>query len=126
MADAPEQRADKYLWSVRIFKTRSMATDACKKGRVLIENIPVKPSRSIKKGDIIIVKKPPLNYRIRVTAFPKNRVSAKLVQQYFDDITPEEELQKLKLSDSFFIKRDRGAGRPTKKERRLIDKLREK
>jgi len=121
-----DNRADKFLWSVRVFKTRSIATDACKNGRVLIDNNPVKPSKTISTDDIIQVRKPPVVYSYRVKEFPKSRVGAKLVDNFIDDITPEEEKLKLKMSDSFFIKRDRGSGRPTKKERREIDKLRDK
>lgn len=124
--DELNNRADKFLWSVRIFKTRSIATDACKKGRVLIDNYPVKPSKTISTDDIIHVRKPPVVYSYKVKDFPRSRVGAKLVDKFIDDITPEEEVQKLKMTDSFFIKRDRGSGRPTKKERREIDKLRNK
>lgn len=126
MSENPEIRADKFLWAVRLYKTRSLSAEACKKGKVLIDDIEIKPSRNIKTGDVILLKKPPVNYTYRVIGSPKNRVSAKLVDQYIEDITPEEELAKLELVDSFFIKRDRGAGRPTKKERRIIDKLRDK
>ncbi len=118
-----EQRIDKFLWSVRIFKTRALSAEACKKGKVIIDDIEAKPSKTVKAGDMISVKKPPVNYSYKVLDVPKNRVSAKLVENYIDDQTPENELEKLKMSDSFFIKRDRGAGRPTKKERREIDKL---
>jgi ribosome-associated heat shock protein Hsp15 len=126
MSQSSEPRVDKFLWSVRIFKTRSVSADACKKGRVIIDELPVKPSRSEKPGEVIIVKKPPVNYSYRIKEFPKNRVSAKLVPDYIEDITPEEELLKLDMTDSFFIKRDRGSGRPTKKERREIDKIKGK
>jgi ribosome-associated heat shock protein Hsp15 len=126
MPENPEIRADKFLWAVRLFKTRSLATEACKKGRILIDDIEIKPSRTVKKGDLIILKKPPLNYRYRVVDYPKNRVSAKLVENFIEDLTSEEELAKLEMGDSFFIKRDRGTGRPTKKERRFIDKLKDK
>lgn len=121
----PEIRADKFLWAVRLFKTRSLATEACKKGRILIDEFEIKPSRAVKRGDLITVKKPPVNYRYRVLDCPKNRISAKLVETFIEDITPEEEMAKLDMADSFFIKRDRGAGRPTKKERRLIDKIKD-
>lgn len=124
MTEDPHRRIDKYLWAVRIFKTRSLATDACKKGKVLIDNQTVKPSRSLKEGDRIEVKKNPVIYSYIVRAFPKSRISASLVSEYLQDITPEEELKKLELNESFFVKRDRGSGRPTKKERRTIDKLR--
>ena len=118
-----DPRIDKFLWSVRIFKTRTKSVEACKKGRVIVDGIEAKPSKTIKEGDIITVKKPPVNYIYKVLDFPKNRVSAKLVDDLIENLTPEEEMEKLKMTDSFFIKRERGAGRPTKKERREIDKL---
>ncbi len=121
-----ENRIDKFLWAVRIFKTRSISSEACKKGRVILDDMPVKPSRNLKTGDIVTVKKSPVNYTYKIKKFPGNRVSAKLVPDFIEDITPEEELAKLDMMDSFFIKRDRGAGRPTKKERRQIDKLKGK
>ncbi|MGC9343855.1 MAG: RNA-binding S4 domain-containing protein [Bacteroidales bacterium] len=126
MSETPDIRADKFIWAVRLYKTRSLSADACKKGRIQIDDVEIKPSRSIKVGDVISVKKPPVNYSYRVIGIPKNRVSAKLVENFIEDLTPAEELEKLELGDSFFIKRDRGAGRPTKKERRIIDKLRDK
>ena len=119
-------RIDKFLWSVRIFKTRSLATDACKKGRVLIDGQPVKASRLVKANEEIKIKKPPVVYTYKVIAFPKSRVGAKLVPEYITDLTSEEELLKLQKTDSFFIKRDKGTGRPTKKERRLLDKMKRK
>jgi len=123
---APTQpRIDKYLWSVRVFKTRSMATEACKKGRVKIDGQQVKPSRTVKQGEEIEVKKPPVLYTYKVLEFPKNRVAAKLVPAYSEDLTSEEEMGKLKMQDDFFVKRDKGMGRPTKKERRIIDKLKD-
>ena len=117
-------RIDKYLWAVRVFKTRSQATDACRKGKVIIDEIRVKPSRVVKVGDVIRVKRNPVVYSYRVTKLLGKRLSAKLVVDYVENITPEEELKKLEVKETFFIKRDRGAGRPTKKERRTIDKLR--
>lgn len=123
MKNENDLRVDKFLWSVRIFKTRAKSVDACKKGRVIVEGIDAKPSKTIKKGDIITVKKPPVNYTYKAHDFPKSRVSAKLVDNFIEDLTPEEEKEKLKMTDSFFIKRERGAGRPTKKERREIDKF---
>ncbi len=118
-----EIRIDKFLWAVRIYKTRSLATDACKKGKIIIDNIEVKPSRIIKGGEIIMVKKMPVIYTYKVKSILVNRVAAKLVQEYIDDLTSEEELLKLKLQPSGFFIRDRGTGRPTKKERRTIDKI---
>ncbi|KPL14632.1 MAG: hypothetical protein AMS23_02560 [Bacteroides sp. SM1_62] len=117
-------RIDKWLWAVRIFKTRSQATEACKKGRILIHDKPVKPSRVLRINDIVQVKKPPVVYSYKVTGLLAKRLSARLVKEYFEDITPEQELEKLRTRDTFFISRDKGSGRPTKKERRIIDKLR--
>lgn len=117
-------RIDKWLWAVRIFKTRSLATDFCKKGRVAIGDIPVKPSRQIQPGEVVAVRKPPVNYTYRITALTNNRVSAKIAMDFVQDLTPEEELEKLKtIHESAFFIRERGAGRPTKKERRDIDKF---
>ena len=125
MKKGSNPRVDKFLWSVRVYKTRAKSTEACKKGRVIIDGIDAKPSKTVKEGDLITVKKPPVNYSYKVLDYPKSRVSAKLVDNYIEDITPEEEKEKLKITDSFFIKRERGAGRPTKKERREIDKLKD-
>jgi ribosome-associated heat shock protein Hsp15 len=119
-----ETRIDKFLWSVRIFKTRSLSAEYCKKGKILIEGQPVKASRTVNPGDTIEVNKPPVIYSYQIIDIPKSRISAKLVNDFIRDTTPEEELQKLKLQDTFFIKRDKGSGRPTKKDRRIIDKLR--
>ena len=118
-------RIDKYLWAVRIYKTRTLATEACKKGKVTMNDAPVKASRMVSTGDVVEVKKLPVVYRYRILDPIEKRVGAKIVDQYVEDITPEEELQKLELQDDFFVKRDRGAGRPTKKERRLLDDLRD-
>mgnify|MGYP001138201829 CR=1 FL=1 len=116
-------RVDKWLWAVRIFKTRSQATEACKKGRILIRGQALKPSRILKVNDIIQVKKPPVVYSYKVTGLLAKRLSARLVQDYMENITPEQELEKLKVRETFFISRDKGSGRPTKKERRTMDKL---
>ena len=119
-------RIDKYLWAVRIFKTRSLAADACKKGKVLIKDFTVKPSRIINIGEEITVKKNPVFYKYRVKNFLGKRQSAKIVVDYVEDITPQKEFDKLKVQSlSGFEVRDRGVGRPTKKERRLIDKAKE-
>ncbi|MBI5009285.1 MAG: RNA-binding S4 domain-containing protein [Bacteroidia bacterium] len=126
MAESKEIRIDKYLWSVRLYKTRSIASDECRKGRILINNIQVKPSRIVAKDEIIVVKKPPVNYTYRVLEPIENRVSAKLVSRFLEDITPEEEKLKLDYRNAggtFY--RDKGTGRPTKKERRLIDRLKD-
>lgn len=117
-------RIDKWLWAVRIFKTRNQAADACKAGKVKTDSSSVKPSREIKINDIITVQIGALTKTIRVTGIIKNRVSAKLAVDYVEDLTPEEEYEKLKLMKEVnFERRDRGIGRPTKKERRIITKL---
>ena len=116
-------RIDKYLWAVRLYKTRTLATEACKKGRISVDDMPAKPSRGISAGDIIEVKKMPVVHSYRVLDPIEKRVGAKIVDKFVEDITPPEELQKLDMQDDFFVKRDRGAGRPTKKERRLLDDL---
>jgi ribosome-associated heat shock protein Hsp15 len=118
-------RIDKYLWAVRLYKTRTLATEACKKGRITVDDMPAKPSRTVTIGDVIEVKKMPVTYSYRVKDPIEKRVGAKIVDQYVEDVTTQEELQKLDMQDDFFIKRDRGAGRPTKKERRLLDDIQE-
>jgi len=115
-------RIDKWLWSVRVFKTRSIASEYCKKGRVLVKENAAKPAKEIHIGDIIIVRRPPVTYSFRVKGIPKNRIGAKLVSEYLENITPKEELQKLDPDFmAFYGNRDRGTGRPTKKERRSIE-----
>lgn len=119
-------RIDKFLWAVRIFKTRSIAADACSKGRIIINEIHVKPARLVTSNEIILVKKPPVNYTYRIIEPIENRVSAKLVEKYITDLTPEDEKAKLNIHQSGFTGyRDKGTGRPTKKERRLIDRWQE-
>ena len=126
MTDIKPVRIDKFLWSVRLYKTRSIASDECRKGRILINEIQVKPSRTIIRNEIIIVKKPPVNYTFRVIEPVENRVSAKIVNQFIEDLTTEGEKAKLdKLQVGGSGRRDKGTGRPTKKDRRLIDKLKE-
>ena len=121
---AEEVRIDKYLWSIRVFKTRSDATDACKGGKVRINGNDIKPSRTVRPGDVIAVRKGAVTYQYRVIALIDKRQGAKLVPQYAENITPQEELDKLKSPvETFFLKRDRGSGRPTKKERRQMDSL---
>ncbi|MGL4956629.1 MAG: RNA-binding S4 domain-containing protein [Bacteroidales bacterium] len=115
-------RADKWLWSVRIYKTRSDAAEACKNGRIKIADIIVKASRSLNIGDIIVVRKSPINYTFKILAFPPSRVSAKLVDQYCENLTTQSELDKLDINkNSAFAYREKGLGRPTKRERRKID-----
>lgn len=114
-------RVDKFLWAVRIYKTRSIAADACKNGRVLIAEYQVKPSRMLKVGEIFEVKQNPIFRRFKIIDVLENRVGAKLVANYIEDITPESELKKLEALKEHGVTRERGAGRPTKKERRDID-----
>jgi ribosome-associated heat shock protein Hsp15 len=124
MPEIKPVRIDKFLWSVRIYKTRSIATEACKKGRIIINNISVKPSRSVFKDEIITVRKLPLIYAYRIIQPVENRVSAKLVGNYIEDLTPEEEKKKLDIRQSGMTGyREKGSGRPTKKERRNLDRL---
>jgi ribosome-associated heat shock protein Hsp15 len=124
MPDNENIRIDKFLWAVRIFKTRSLASEACRKGKVIINNVQVKPSRIAIAGETISVKKLPLIYKYLIIKLIENRVSAREVPFYINDITPEEEKARLINKDlSEFGYRDKGTGRPTKKERRTIDKL---
>jgi len=117
-----EVRIDKWMWATRIFKTRTIALEACKKNRVMVNNLPAKPSRMIKAGDIVQVRKPPVTYSFKVLDIPSNRVGAKLVLQYLENITPPEQYEILELQKiSGFVDRARGSGRPTKKERRELD-----
>jgi len=117
-----EVRIDKWMWATRIFKTRTIALEACKKNRVTVNDIPAKPSRMIKIGDIIQVRKPPVTYSFKVLDIPTNRIGAKLVPQYLENITPPEQYEILELQKiGGFIDRARGTGRPTKKERRELD-----
>jgi ribosome-associated heat shock protein Hsp15 len=117
-------RIDKFLWSVRIYKTRSIASTECRKGRILIGEIQAKPSRTISKDEIITVKKPPVSYTYRVIEPVENRVAAKLVSRFIEDLTTEAEKAKSEMRNrGGVIYRDKGTGRPTKKERRLIDRL---
>lgn len=114
-------RIDKWLWAVRLFKTRSLATEACKKGKVKINGTEAKASRMVSIGDKIELKRPPLTYSYLVKGLLEKRQSAKIAADHIENLTPEEELVKLEQNLSIFVKRDRGAGRPTKKERRDIE-----
>lgn len=118
-----EVRIDKWLWAVRLFKTRTLAVEACKKGRIMISGTNIKPSRMIKVGDVIQIKKSPITYSFKVLDLSEKRMGAKLVPEFMVDATPQSEYDILELSKvSGFIDRDRGAGRPTKKDRRsLVD-----
>lgn len=117
-------RIDKWLWAVRIFKSRSLATDCCKRGRVLIGDEAVKASRNVHIGDIIQVRKPPLTLTYQVTGLLEKRGSATLASENVVDLTPQEELDRVRhAQENAFFVRDRGTGRPTKKDRRDITKL---
>lgn len=117
-------RIDKYLWAIRAFKTRSDATEACKGGRVKVANANAKPSRAVSAGDVIQVRKGAVTFTYKVLRPLDNRVGAKLVPDYAENLTPESELQKLRAPvETFFVTRDRGAGRPTKRDRREIEHM---
>ena len=119
-----EVRLDKYLWAVRVFKTRSDAADAIRNNRVLVNDAYAKPSREVKQGDVIAVKKQPVTYQYKVLELVSSRQGAKNVPQYCLNITPQEELDKLTIPrETVFVFRERGTGRPTKKERREIAAL---
>jgi ribosome-associated heat shock protein Hsp15 len=124
-----EVRIDKWIWAMRIFKTRTIATDACKKGRVTIgdgDGVIAKPSRMIKVGDIVHVKKPPITYSFRVLGLTENRLGAKLVPEYLENITPKSQYDLLDVVRiSGFVDRRKGMGRPTKREGRELSKFTE-
>ena len=117
-------RMDKWLWAARLFKTRSIAVDAIKGGKVKIDGNPVKPSREMKEGDVIQVQIDQLHKVVAVKTVVKNRVPPKQVPEVYDDLTPKEEYERIEFMHAYKTEyRDRGAGRPTKKERRMIEKL---
>ena len=117
-----QARIDKWLWAVRIYKTRSIAAEACKKGHISIGDRTAKPAHNIRVGDIVNVKKAPITYSFRVLKCAENRVGAKLVPELMENITSQEQYEILEMSKiSGFIDRQRGTGRPTKKERRDLD-----
>lgn len=119
-----EVRIDKWMWATRIFKTRTIAVEACKKGRVMIQNVTVKPSRMIKKGDVLQVRKPPVVYSFKVLDLTDKRMGAKLVEQFLQNVTTPDQLEILELQKiEGFVNRARGTGRPTKKERRDMEEF---
>lgn len=119
MADS---RIDKYLWAIRVFKTRTDATEACKGGKVKVDGVNAKPSKEVKPGDILQVRKGSVTFTYKVLQPLEKRVGAKLVPDYAENLTPESELEKLHAPvETFFVTRDRGAGRPTKRERREME-----
>ena len=119
-------RMDKWLWAARLFKTRSLAADAVKGGKVKVDGNPVKPSREVKEGDIIQVQIEQLHKVVEVKTVIKNRVSPKQVPEVYNDLTPKEEYERIEFMRAYKSEwRDRGAGRPTKKERRMIEKMKD-
>ena len=117
-----EARIDKWLWAARIYKTRSIAADACKNGRVTIGGVSVKPSRLLKVGETVNVKKPPVTYSFRVLKAIEQRVGAKLLPEIYENVTDPKQYELLEMSRiSGFVDRARGTGRPTKKDRRALE-----
>ncbi len=115
-------RIDKWLWAARIFKTRSIAANACKNGRVMFGGVTVKPSRTVKVGDVVSVKKPPVTYSFKILKTIEQRVGAKLLPEIYENVTDAKQYELLEMSRiSGFVDRARGTGRPTKKERRALD-----
>ncbi len=120
MADV--ERIDKILWAIRVFKTRTEATDACKGGKVKIGGVNAKPSRLVKTGETVEIRKGAVQYSYRIKQLTDHRLGAKLVPDFAENLTPQSELDKLKAPvETFFLKRDRGLGRPTKKDRRAME-----
>jgi len=123
MTENTSLRIDKFLWAVRIYKTRSLATEACNGNKVKFGGNSIKPSRQVKTGEVFTVTQGFINRTYKVLALLEKRVSAKIVSQYIEDLTPQEEIDKLKTERfTSYVQRYKGTGRPTKKERRLIDK----
>lgn len=121
-----EVRIDKWVWAMRIFKTRTIASEACKKGRVLIGDIIAKPSRIVKIGDVVNIKKSPITYSFRVKALTENRLGAKLIPEYMENITPQSQYDLLEVVKiSGFVDRRKGLGRPTKREGRELSRFKE-
>lgn len=119
-----EVRIDKYLWSIRVYKTRSEAADACKGGKIRLNGNDVKPARTVRPGDVVTARKGAVTYTYKVLELIDKRQGAALVPRYAENLTPEEEIAKLRAPvETFFLKRGRGAGRPTKKDRRQMEAL---
>ena len=117
-----QARIDKWLWAARIFKTRSIAADACKNGRVTINNVNVKPSHMVKVGETVSVRKPPVTYSFKILQTIEQRVGAKLIPEVYENVTTPDKYELLEMNRiSGFVDRARGTGRPTKKERRALD-----
>ncbi len=121
-----EVRIDKWLWAMRVFKTRSISTDACKKGRISIGGATAKPSRTVRVGDVVDVRKPPVTYTFRVKALTESRLGARLVPEYLENITPKAQYDMLDMVRiSGFVDRQKGLGRPTKREGRELAAFRQ-
>lgn len=121
MGDA---RIDKWLWAARIFKTRTIAAEACKKGRVMVKGAQAKPSHTVKPGDVVQVRKPPVTYSFKVLQAIEKRVGAKLVPDVMENVTTPDQYELLEMNRiSGFVDRARGTGRPTKKDRRDLDEF---
>ena len=119
-----EVRIDKWMWATRIFKTRTIAAEACKKNRVMIQGVNVKASRMIKVGDVIQVRKPPITYSFKVLEVTERRMGAKMVPQYLENVTTADQYEILELNRiSGFVDRAKGMGRPTKKDRRELEQF---
>jgi ribosome-associated heat shock protein Hsp15 len=119
-----EVRIDKWMWATRIFKTRTIAAEACKKGRIMIAGINVKPSRMIKLGDIIQVRKPPITFSFKVLGLTERRMGAKLVPDYLENVTTPDQYELMEMNSiSGFVNRAKGLGRPTKKDRRELEQF---
>lgn len=121
-----EERIDKWLWSMRVFKTRTIATDACRKGRVTMGGAAVKPSRTVKPGDVIDVRKPPITYTFRVKQLSTGRLGARLVPEYLENLTSQDQYDLLEMTKiSGFVDRRKGLGRPTKRDSRELSRFKE-
>lgn len=117
-------RIDKYLWAIRVYKTRSEATEACNGNKIKIAGVNAKPSKAVKIGDVIEVRKGSVLFTYKVLALSENRMGAALVPEYAENLTPESELAKMHAPrETILYQRDRGTGRPTKKDRRILDDL---
>lgn len=119
-----EARIDKWLWAVRLFKTRTLAAEACKKGRVSVNGTQIKPSKTVKPGEVVQVRKPPVTYSFKVLQAIEKRIGAKLVPEVMENVTAPDQYELLEMSKiSGFVDRARGTGRPTKKDRRSLDEF---
>lgn len=124
VADHSAARLDKWLWAVRIFKARALATDACRAGSVLVNDQPAKPAREVRTGETVTVRQGIITRTLRVVAVPPSRVGAKLVPEFCTDLTPAEEFEKARVHRvQQVLAREKGSGRPTKRDRRAIEQL---